>query len=304
MEEMMKQAKQILSMAAVAVLALTASRIAAEQFVFFDEDLVHDKGTYAQPKSYGGPDNWTSPVNYVDGRVYLRYEAVEKPSDKKLKVQLCFWYGSNKYETCSPSGNFSYSTKGVYYKDLGTPGKWWQKNNNYDWNKKYDKSRLMHKDASSGMLLMTSSCGSHCYKGGDIEDHVPIKIKATVIVVSKGNELAAPAEWSDCKESWCQNSSTTAYNIKSANAHSLPAIIARRIESSGAYIIELSNSTANQNGMYLDMYRTDGKLVSGFYLRPGNESLCLDKSGKVEQGLYILKARGNHTIPAQTVSIF
>lgn len=284
----------------IIVIIVIISAVTAEQFTFFDEVLTHDKNSYAQPSSYGGPDNWNSPVNYTDGRVYLRYEALEKPSDKELKVQLCFWYGSNKYETCSPSSYFKYSTAGVYYKDLGTPNDWWQLNNNYDWDKKYDKARLMHKDASSGMLLMTSSCGSHCYKGGDIEDHVPIEMDATVIVVSKGATPTFPEEWSDCEQSWCKNATFVKNNKKEDIAESEGISIT---STPAGHVITLDKSYRASGGTISGgIYAPNGVRVKALQFSSDPYSSTWDRRcgtrGTVPQGVYVVSV----TVPGRTLN--
>ncbi|NJK97860.1 MAG: hypothetical protein HC905_25775 [Bacteroidales bacterium] len=48
------------------------------------------------------PDNWVSPVNYYDGKIYVRYQILEQPKvdmdgdgtkeyTRKTKIQFAFW---------------------------------------------------------------------------------------------------------------------------------------------------------------------------------------------------------------------
>jgi hypothetical protein len=73
--------------------------------------------------------------------------------------------------------------------------KWWKKNG-YDFSKPAQATRFMVKSQKcGGNLLMSKSCGSHCYTGGDLSSHVPIKFHAEVVLVSSGSSLVPPGGW-------------------------------------------------------------------------------------------------------------
>jgi hypothetical protein len=165
----------------------------AEQFVFINETKTWDGKTQSYNLTRMGPSNWVSPVNYVDGKVYIRYELIQRPSDKIVPVQLCMWQDSWSRESCCQCNN----TKPVqvYYWDAGTPSQWWRKSP-LDYTRPFQRASMMHKNEScSGVLLMSESCGSHCYVGSDLNLHVPITFKLTVIVVSQGAVFTPPADW-------------------------------------------------------------------------------------------------------------
>ncbi|RLB47369.1 MAG: hypothetical protein DRI90_26425 [Deltaproteobacteria bacterium] len=61
----------------------------------------------------------------------------------------------------------------------------------------------MHKEATcSGQLMEYSSCGSVCYTGNDLQDHIPITGTVTMIVVPAGETLSPPDEWDGCPTGW------------------------------------------------------------------------------------------------------
>ena len=96
----------------------------AEQFVLIDQTLDWTAGANEQPVQLG-PRNWTSPVNYKDGEVFLRYEAVNKPSSKQVAIQMCVWQDDYYLENCAGC-NITYTDEGVYYANMGTPTTWWK----------------------------------------------------------------------------------------------------------------------------------------------------------------------------------
>ncbi len=170
----------------------------ATQFTLFDSVLTHKIDMSARANA-AAPSNWMSPVNYSDGRVYLRLEVTAKPSDLDTLVQLCLWRNSYVDETCS--GSHPVATIGTYWIDFGTPSTWW-KTANWNWTQPFDVSAIMVKDRASGALLMDGSCGVHCYEGPlDVAAHTPIVFRATSIVVAKNATLNAPG-WTGCPSSW------------------------------------------------------------------------------------------------------
>ena len=172
----------------------------ANQFTFIDDDLVWTRGGTVTPEQRG-PTNWESPVNYVDGHLYMRLEVLEKPSDKLVAAQLCMWQDGFSLESCS-SPCMTYSTTGVYYVDLSTPSGWWR-SRPLDYTRTFQQIALMYKDGSCGAnLIRVGACGSHCYTGSDIDEHVPIRYHAEVVVVAAGATFTPPCHWRGVPSDW------------------------------------------------------------------------------------------------------
>ena len=190
---------------------------ATDQFTLFDAAVVHNATKYAQPSSTSGPTNWVSPVNYKEGRAYLRFEVTSKPSAMPLTVQLCLWRNEFTAETCS--GQHGFSTTGVHWFDLGKPAAWWKLGGVWDFTQPFSPARLMIKDPSRGELLMTGGCGDHCYTGPEnLADHVPIRVNASVVVVPKGVTLQPPSSWAGCPPQWSSGCSGTTNTAPTADA--------------------------------------------------------------------------------------
>ena len=177
---------------------------AASQFTLFDATDSQTASSYFDP-AFNSPSNWKSPTNYAAGRMYWRLEILSKPSAKSVDVQVCMWrHGSRKwqFETCS-SRLRGITKAGTYWANLGAPQNWWKKNGAWDFTKRPSVVRVMVKDSATQKLLMTSHCGSACYRGGDIGQHVPIKMNSQAIVVAQGATLQPPAKWvPECPDAW------------------------------------------------------------------------------------------------------
>ncbi|MEZ5218834.1 MAG: hypothetical protein R2715_20140 [Ilumatobacteraceae bacterium] len=181
-------------------LATSASATGETQVTIFDQIVTHKPNSYAQP-AISVPADWTQPVDYKNGRAYLRFEVLEKPSDLALKVQFCLWRNRYTQEICSPLNDFT--STGLYWFDLGVPATWWKLNKVWDFTSPAFPGRLMIKDPASGKLLMTGSCGANCYTGTEnLADHTPIKINASMVLVAKNATLTPPANWQGCPTNW------------------------------------------------------------------------------------------------------
>jgi hypothetical protein len=259
----MKRNSAVKAIAAVLLLTLCAQ---AEQFTFMRGTNqvwdYPDKDGSAPMVDRPDNDNWTSPVNYYQGAMYMKYEVLEKPSDKTLGVQLCFWMPGWSPETCS--NQLKYGTEGTYYHKMGNPSGWWH-HGDYPWeDNDFYKARLFQKDGNDGAILMaTSSCGSYCYSG-DLSAHVPIKYNVEIIVVAKGDKLAAPDSW-ECPESWECSGGATAINFKSNPTNENMASY-YRVNS----LKQLNNLYENLVGKEMSLYTSQGKRIESRYLNePG-----------------------------------
>ncbi len=191
---------------AIALTAFTTSlgdppaQAAGQQFTWFDQAMTHGPTKqYAQATATAPPD-WTSPINYAGGRVYVRLEILTKPSAKPVAAQICIWRNSFTEETCS--GTRTFTAPGVQWVDYGTPNSWWKKDGSWSWTSPFSPTRIMLKDAATGKLLLSQNCGAGCYTGTDLAEHVPITMHAEAIVVAAGSELTPPADWTGCPNGW------------------------------------------------------------------------------------------------------
>jgi hypothetical protein len=187
----------------------TASGAGTSQFTLFDATGINTARSYYQP-AFSSPANWTTPINYSGGTAYWRLQVVDKPSSLAMKAQVCMWRVNFTVETCSALGT-TITDEGTYWYNLGSPGSWWKKNNNWAMTPP-DNIRIMLKDNISGLQLQSSACGNYCYPRTDLALHVPITMNSQLIIVAQGSTLTPPASWSGCPTAWsaaCTTGGTT-----------------------------------------------------------------------------------------------
>jgi hypothetical protein len=181
---------------------------ATQQFLWYDGLVTHTERAYATPtQTAQTPYSWYSPVNYAAGTVYTRINVVDKPSTKKLWLQLCVWRNSFKEESCSSRREIS--TEGVYYFNFGTPNNWWKLNGTWSWGTPFSPTRIMLKDPNTGKLMQVYNCGAYCSTSSAVAGHIPITMDASSIVVASGATLAPPAKWAGCPFPGCGGGTAT-----------------------------------------------------------------------------------------------
>ncbi len=185
----------------------TTGTNSGNQFTLFNQTLRQTATKYASATA-SGPQNWRLPINYANGKAYMKYQVTAKPSNDALKVQVCLWRHSSpgandyKYITCSSSNLLTVRNTGTSYVALGAPSSWWKGSAGWDWSKGYDEVRILHKFNKNGVdyLPMTSGCGSACL-GSAANRMVPVNLRAEVVVVKPGKSLVTPSGW-NCPGAW------------------------------------------------------------------------------------------------------
>ncbi|MFK8025105.1 MAG: fibronectin type III domain-containing protein [Ilumatobacter sp.] len=210
--------KRSIVAACIAVAALAAPAVSttgpiqaagADQISVWDTTLSQTYDSYWEP-ALNQPADYTGPRDYASGTAYIKIDVLEKPSDLAMIPLICFWTHTAaqkfKYETCARKGvDRIFTDEGTYYFDLKAPESWWQKNGVFDWSTPPTLGRIMLKKAYSETteLMLGKLCGSFCYKGDDLEDHIPVRIASELIFVAQGETLNPPSDWrNECPSDW------------------------------------------------------------------------------------------------------
>jgi hypothetical protein len=208
----------------------------ANQVVYFDDQVAQTASEMPALRRLG-PADLTRPVNYVEGRLYMRLEVIEKPSDLPIRPAYFIWQkdgvvkagekkslnhmGVHKERMLGwdaegkPLENGEFRTTGVYYYDLRNPASWWRgEYGTPDWDKPYDKHALVPwvLVGDKWMHLMSENCHSHCVDAAEVARHVPVAYRATGIWVAPGSRLAPPPDWR-CPEEWGCVAATQGVNV-------------------------------------------------------------------------------------------
>ena len=111
---------------------------APQQFTLLEHSGQQTTSQYWEPTLNQRTD-YTTPINYAEGRVYIKLDVLQKPSAKPVVAQLCMWRHTAttrfKFETCARTTktNLTFTKKGTYYHDAGEPAAWYKKNGVWDW---------------------------------------------------------------------------------------------------------------------------------------------------------------------------
>ncbi len=181
----------VISLAGATVAPAAAT---AEEAVVFDQVMTwtHDNGESFNGTAVG-PSDWVSPVNYKDGTLMFRLEVLSKPSDRDVYAQVCLGQQNWAVESCSRRFDPQFRTTGVYNTDLGAPSSWWS-HGAVDWTNVGGSAfpSFALSDPASDRLMQTQGCGAYCWDPafGDINAHMPITVRATLVAVSVGSSFS------------------------------------------------------------------------------------------------------------------
>jgi hypothetical protein len=127
--------------------------------------------------------DWTTPVNFAEGRLYIRVEIRSQPRPKDMRLQFCMWQYDYTLETCGKQT----AMRGV----PGTVVTWsqriqdmWKKDGNpLDW--KNPRQRYAVAIKNSAKLPVSNYLGWNWH--GENPGHwYPLDMRFTVVVVAKG----------------------------------------------------------------------------------------------------------------------
>lgn len=127
--------------------------------------------------------DWTQPINFAQGTLYLRVEIFDQPQPQDMRLQFCFWQANNTLENCTHlvavSGQtgtvvtWSEAVKDLYKKD-GQP---------IDWASPRTRNGVGIKNNKG---LPVSDFSGWAWNGEDPADWYPLDMRFTVVVVEKG----------------------------------------------------------------------------------------------------------------------
>jgi hypothetical protein len=174
------------ALASTALLGL-GGRAQAEQFTMFDITFTataqntHDAHFDVKPPMYmfTQPDNWTSPIDYTKGMVYIELESIEKPSAEPTQIDICFL--TSKGYGCRNTMNYTAPGRYTTARPVMTG---FYGFNRIDWTKKIPLVQFVTKDANN------------VNGGRDKAKFLPHKSRLAITFVSPGGTYTPPPGWS------------------------------------------------------------------------------------------------------------
>ena len=175
---------------------LCSLQVNAEQFVLFDKVFSFDKKEAIPTQSHlkvsleelskDMPKNWSSPVNYAEGSLYVYMEVYDKPKgDEKTHWSLC--YIANKGQNgssyaCASSPHYTSTGTFEATRDMT---KLWQKDK-VVWSQGIKMITLVTK-ASDNKSGVKGKAHAHMQPNMDL--FFPTKIRVVMVQVSKGAKV-------------------------------------------------------------------------------------------------------------------
>jgi len=161
------------------------------QFILFDKEFTYTKEDADNSKPskshyyvYGNllnqdiPKDWTSPVDYRNGTVHIRFEVIEKPSGNAPTTwSLCYIPNKGQGNGYGCTNSSVYLTEGVYEKDVSMTSFW--ENESIVWTEGIKQMDLVIKDDSGGQ--------GHAHKRTDHEKFFPTRVRITMVQVAAGS---------------------------------------------------------------------------------------------------------------------
>ena len=184
----MKTLLKLLPLALLATSDLSASPPRANKFVLIDqtfsftkEDADNSKPSpshwYAKGDRINAerPKDWTSPVDYRNGKVHVRIEVLEKPEGgQPCTWSLCYIPNKGQKNGYGCTNTPVYKEKGVYEKDVDMTTFW--QNDSIVWSEGVRQMDLVYKDDKN----------LHAHKRPDPEKFFPTKVRITMVQVAAG----------------------------------------------------------------------------------------------------------------------
>jgi hypothetical protein len=160
----------------VVALCASAARADNAQFVLIDAIFTAAANNtmsseYAVAPLEGAPANWRSPIDYASGKIHVRVQVLEKPSDMKTLCNVCFKESDTL--TCMPYPE-PYTRPGVYESEPKISSFW--QYDVYDWTKRVERVNVVVKDENGRFVQ-----GNPAF--------FPTKLHVTVTVIPPGERF-------------------------------------------------------------------------------------------------------------------
>ncbi|NUO54885.1 MAG: hypothetical protein HOV80_39090 [Polyangiaceae bacterium] len=175
--------------AACALAVVTCWSVAAhaEQFVVFDETWNHSADLpdshYVADSTAETPADWTSPVDYRGGTIWVYLEVFTKPTDTPTRFQACF-LGSPTYACTLQTP--TYTEAGTYEWKTEWNETWSPPNEAVDWSQGIGSLSAILKDDMNGKPSADNV-------GEEIAAlYMPSEVRMVVTVVSPGGIYVPP----------------------------------------------------------------------------------------------------------------
>ena len=158
------------------------------QMLIYDwnKDITEAEGGFAMDKtSIYLAQNWVSPINYADGRLYFRAEIRSIPKNQPdMKIGFCFWQGTR--ENCK--GNNVAGVPGtVETWDFALHDMWKKGGDEVDWSQPRKKMGFSIRDGQNDPVSNKTSTN---WGGNDPKEWYAMNLRVQVVLVPAGESFS------------------------------------------------------------------------------------------------------------------
>ena len=128
--------------------------------------------------------DWTQPVNYAGGTIYLRIEVHHQPQPQSMRLQIC-WSQPGR-ETCTRAGRIVGQPGAVSTWSQPVARLWSADNGAVDWTQPRNHA-IFVRDAANHIV---SDYGDWNWGGHDPNQWFPLDVRFTAVVVAAGGTFS------------------------------------------------------------------------------------------------------------------
>lgn len=125
--------------------------------------------------------DWTQPINFAEGTLYLRVAVHSQPKPQAMRLQFCIWQDNFTLESCAPLADVSGEAGTVVTWSKPIP-EMWVKNKPIDWRRPRQRYGFAIKNSQNDPV---SDYSGWNWNGENPDNWYPLDARLTVVVVAK-----------------------------------------------------------------------------------------------------------------------
>ena len=140
----------------------------------------------------GSNGDWTSPVNYAAGTLYMRVQVRAQPEPQSMRLQFCMWQYDFSLENCASLASVA-GDPGTEVTWSQAVGDMWKKDGKpMDWKHPRQRYGVAIKNAAG---LPVSDYSGWNWNGENPAEWYPLDMRFTVVVVPEGGTFSGWANY-------------------------------------------------------------------------------------------------------------
>lgn len=142
-----------------------------------------------QPPLASGNGDWTTPINFAEGRLFIRATVRSMPTNKDMRLQFCIWQDSLTRETCSPQRALSYTGSEVTIQNGSAISGFWVKDPALPiiWTQPRQRVSAVIRNSAGGAV---SNFSDWNWSGENPDEWYPMDLRYTVVAVEKDRNFS------------------------------------------------------------------------------------------------------------------